>query len=533
MYFFKVTKTYSRWKAPFLIPIFFAVLSLLTRFPFFFKDVTEWDESTFILLGQSFLNGNLPYTDIWDLKPPFVSVAFALFIFVFGKSIASIRLAGTICVALIAWFVYLTGKATWTPRAGLLGGTLFILLIALFRGGQPTMTEQVALVPLMGAVALTVNSKLTQRCLFWVSLLMATASMIRLNLAYTSLTAGLAVVLAPSFKNHSWERGLQSAIARGLTFATGSLLILFLTLLPYLITGQFQIWWQSVILAPLSYASLRFSWIEVAQIHFQTLGWMIFDENNVFTLARPLSLSIISILVWGGALIGMGVIVAQWRKIHVWERRNIILLFFFFAGTLYSILKGGAAHPHYLIQIIPFVTICAGIGLGFLSSKACSWQVAIMIVSIIFLGSRPALTGYQNIQSRIASGKELDHGSAYEIAEYIKQAGSAEKSVYLMVDHIAYWFLEKQPLSRVTTHPSNISKEYLLEFVEGSETTTEIELARVLEKEPDFIVTTRDIGYLDSQQSAKTLLEKTLEEDYRLVKEVQHRVENRQIYKKK
>ncbi len=92
------------------------IISLLIRLPFFFIDIIDWDESTFILMGQSILDGHLPYTQLWDLKPPLAFVAYASFIFILGKSIISIRLAGTICVALTAFFVYLSGKKSQAVR---------------------------------------------------------------------------------------------------------------------------------------------------------------------------------------------------------------------------------------------------------------------------------------------------------------------------------------------------------------------------------------------------------------------------------
>jgi hypothetical protein len=60
--------------------------SILVRFPYYFIDVINWDESTFILMGQSILDGHLPYTELWDIKPPLAFAAFAFFIMVLGKS---------------------------------------------------------------------------------------------------------------------------------------------------------------------------------------------------------------------------------------------------------------------------------------------------------------------------------------------------------------------------------------------------------------------------------------------------------------
>ena len=37
------------------------VITILVRLPFFFPAVIDWDESTFVLIGQSVVDGHLPY----------------------------------------------------------------------------------------------------------------------------------------------------------------------------------------------------------------------------------------------------------------------------------------------------------------------------------------------------------------------------------------------------------------------------------------------------------------------------------------
>lgn len=76
--------------------------ALCLRLPLFFSLVLDWDESTFILIGQSILDGHLPYVALWELKPPLLFGAFAAAIAVFGDSIVGIRLFGTLCVTLTA-----------------------------------------------------------------------------------------------------------------------------------------------------------------------------------------------------------------------------------------------------------------------------------------------------------------------------------------------------------------------------------------------------------------------------------------------
>src|SRR5262249_52048132 len=59
--------------------VFFLILcsALLIRLPFFFPAVIDWDESTYIIMGQSILDGNLPYIEQWEDKPPLAYLFYA------------------------------------------------------------------------------------------------------------------------------------------------------------------------------------------------------------------------------------------------------------------------------------------------------------------------------------------------------------------------------------------------------------------------------------------------------------------------
>jgi len=74
--------------------LIFFLAALLIRLPFFFRDYIDRDESTFILMGQSWADGHLPYTQLWDLKPPLVFLFFTIVIKVFGESCIAICLLG-------------------------------------------------------------------------------------------------------------------------------------------------------------------------------------------------------------------------------------------------------------------------------------------------------------------------------------------------------------------------------------------------------------------------------------------------------
>lgn len=178
------------FKKNIFIFIFLFLLALLCRLPFFFQAVIDWDESTFILVGQSILDGHLPYTKLWELKPPLAFVFYALAIFCFGKSIVAVRFAGALWVACTAFLVTITGQAIGNRRTGIIAAIIFILLSALFPAGQAIMTEHIAILPLIAALSWLVTQKTTPRNLFWAGTLIGTASMVRLNIAYVALLVG-------------------------------------------------------------------------------------------------------------------------------------------------------------------------------------------------------------------------------------------------------------------------------------------------------------------------------------------------------
>ncbi|HEY9750583.1 MAG TPA: hypothetical protein V6C63_18015 [Allocoleopsis sp.] len=504
------------------------VLSFLVRFPSFFKDVINWDESTFILLGQSLLDGHLPYTELWDLKPPLLWGAFALFILTLGKSIISVRVAGTICVALIAWFTYLIGSDIRSSKVGLISGTLVVFGASLIGVEfSAVLSEHVALVPMMAAILVLVRQRIGIKQLSLIGFLMLTASMIRLNLAYTALAIGIALLFIPPIQERNFISITRTIILRGSAYALGGLAVIALTFLPYVITNQTHLFWQSVVLAPLSYSGSKYSSFGALKIHLRKVFNLFLDRSIIFS-HLPSSQSVITILIFLGGLLGILLTVIRWKKLGSWERRGNILITIAFISTSISILKGGEAFSHYWIQIIPFLSLFAALVYEPILRKKFLWQtmpVAFLLSIYIISGT---FQGYRSVISQAQAGLDLRSGPAYEIANYFKELGVEKRPIYLMTYHITYWLIDAKPLTRSSTHPSNIAREHLLRFSMGSETTANMALAEVFEKKPEFVVTVPKIGYLRGNVAAQGLLGRTLQNDYGLIKEI----EGIQIYKR-
>lgn len=480
----------------------------------------DWDESTFILIGQSVLDGHLPYTDVWDFKPPLVAILFAGFIAISGKSIASIRLLGAICVALVAWLTYIAGKSIWEVKVGIIAGILWIISVSIFPAGQAVMSEHLALIPIMGAIAMLSQPKLRTGNIFGVSILMMLAVLIRLNLAYVSIVVGVFVSFAAGIRKYRKYLDSGLILSSGLAYFAGSALILFIVALPYLITGFFSDLWESAIVVPLTYANSQYSWHDAFEKQLANLWFMIYDGEAPYGLPQPITRLPISLLMWGGCIFGILFIGRKWSTLSYEKREKIILLGVILASTIFSIVKGGAAYKHYLIQLIPIVALVSAFGINQFAKYLSHSQLMLSLLLVSGLTVYPALENYHSLWVKQRTENSFESGASYKIADYLERVNPDGRPVYIMTNHIVYWLIGEKPITRTTTHPSNLGKEYLLEVMVGTGTTVEQELSKVLAQQPEFIITQPEVEYLKKHEKAKLLLKKTLKAKYRKVEEI-------------
>ena len=518
-------------RARLLIVSYLLLVSISIRLPFFFADVINWDESTFILMGQSILDGHLPYIELWDLKPPLAFVPYALFIALLGKTIVAIRLGGAIFVWLTSWLIYSIGENIWHRRVGILAGTFFIVLSSLISGGQATLSEHIALLPLIGGLAVLILDRSSLIVLFTAGVLLTIATLIRLNLAYVVVAVGFWVLLT-RFKLR------LMTLWQMLAYSLGSFGTILLTYIPYMFTKTGNVWFNSVVLAPLSYSNTQKSvWKALqAQINFILASISPVQEINNFLPDRfdlpesllpeyelPVELVGIALLVWIGGILGAIAMIKHWHQTDTDTKRQSILLAIFFLATEISIIKSGATFEHYYIQAVPFFALGAGWYWHERLQNKNSFILTIAIASLVFISLKPIFTQYQFISDRLFNERTLNYGVGYEIANFLERENPNKEPVYLMGDHIAYWFSGLNPISKSTTHPSNISREYLLQYIPGSNPSTTAELNRILATKPKFIVKPEEVFYIKEDSPARLLLDNTLAARYQSSVEIQGR----------
>lgn len=463
----------------FLALVFFAVLF---RFPYFEFYVLNWDESSFILVGDAWRNGSLPYTELWDMKQPMLFAFFGAVISVFGKSIFMIRLMGALAISVSAFFVYLIGKKLASRQVGLFSGILYVFSASVHGASQSVMSEQIAVLFLMPGIYVLMSAPRRMVWFFAGGFLLGLSCLVRLNIAFVPLLLGIYFI----FKPFQFVKNIYN----NLLFTAGFVLSFFLSFLMYYMKGYGEIWWETVIVATFHYGNSQ-------------------EAANLISIKNHLILLSMIGVLWGGFYYLMRV-----KKISIpWIYEWMILLLCV-AGIELSFLKSGNIFLHYLIQIYPFLSLFAVYGLSlYLEEKKYSPKLIFRIYAILTMGLI-FIMAYK-FYSEDWKEKEQENLAIGEISNYLNGHLNQDEQVYITNYHIIYWLIDKKPLSKATTHPSNITKTYLFPFMNEAGTTSLEKLEHIFQQEPSFILTEKKVWYFDEELQES--LDQELGKEYKLV----------------
>jgi 4-amino-4-deoxy-L-arabinose transferase-like glycosyltransferase len=87
-----------------------ALAVVIVRIPALFHTVAGADEGLYALVAREWLNGHLPYTTVWETKPPLFFALLAVAMLLFGKSMLAVRIASDVAVACTAFALYAIGR---------------------------------------------------------------------------------------------------------------------------------------------------------------------------------------------------------------------------------------------------------------------------------------------------------------------------------------------------------------------------------------------------------------------------------------
>jgi len=471
----------------------YLALSLFLRLPFSFVLGIDWDEGTFVIMGQEILDGYLPYTRLWDFKPPLAFAAYALAIATLGHSIEAVRVAGTICVALTGLAVYVVARRAMPPVIAVLAGVVTIVVMVAQRSGQATMTEHFAAAFLTWGLVTLLASGESRPILVIAGALLMTGALIRLHLAYTVAAVIVGAGLRPGGGT------ARRRIADVGMLVTGAVVTLSTVLAPYVYTGNHDVLIRSAALALLSGG--RGPWESFSAV-VKLAGFLV---HNPF----------LALTVWAAGLLGSmllfvrrteGAEPKQWRFWLV-----VVQL-----SSSYSVIAIGAGYGHYLILLAPMYVLVA---FAVMSRDSLNRHLRhfLVLAAGLLIALLPIASEYRDLTTRLLHDGHLRVGRAYELARILAAQSRAPVPMYLMEEHVVYWLTGNRPLTPMSTHPSNIAKRDILRVMRGPNATPIEELQLIFAQAPRFVARPTEIRYLRSEPAALTWLDGELASRYRLI----------------
>lgn len=457
------------------IEIFLFLSAFFIRFPFFFRDYIDKDESTFILMGQSVSDGNLPYDRLWDLKPPLLFYFFALIEKIFPHSFLAIRFFGTVIVFLSAVLLLKISK-----QVGLKNGFLialgYVLLSSEFGSLQGVMSEHFAVFfLLLGFYFFNRKKKLLD--FFIAGLALGCAILCKLNYAY-AIAALLIYFLVTEKQN-------RKEAFRNVLFSTvGVLLPALISAIPFFAEGKTEIFFDSVFLAPLEYAkALQYSMLEKLKVTW----WAVF----IIAVASLLAI----------------------RKADHASRRVVFYIVAILSGTVYTFFSSGIVNGHYLVQIYPFLLMLV---FGIIFQKAFQPKLSIMALAVVLL-SFESVTEYYRLLVGLKDPAE--YRPTFEVIRELKKRKLDDDKIFFADYHIAYWLLNQYPLTKSTTHPSNLGRSFLFQYYNDPNKTSLDELKYIMDGiKPAVVVSDGDdLDFFDDNSRENRYFKQELREDFEMV----------------
>ena len=426
------------WKTVLLILV---IVSVFIRFPFFFRDYVDRDESTFILMGQSWVNGHLPYTQLWDLKPPITFLYFAIIIKLFGKSFLAIRFFGAVMVALTSLFTYGIATKITSKKIAFWAAIFCVFFQSLFGSLQGVMSEHICTFFFVAGLYI-LFLKDDRKWFFTSGLLLGLSVMTKLNMAYPVLSLGL-YFLYEGFHEKQVSKNIVNLVFMGIGF----LVTIAFTVMPYYLQGDIQICWESIYEAPLAYSEGKF------HSPWRTLPY-------VGTIA---------------ILFGAGF----YLKLIDWKSKKLQLLTVVVVGILISYVQSGKVNGHYLIQLYPFILVPLGMAVAKLPPIQKKYRPVVIILLILI--PMESYLEYVNIFSNRLEKGSFYNGEGIDVPRYIMDNKLETSNIFFTEYHIGYWVLDESPPTKPATHPSNITREELFPYMDNPRETGIEELKYIME----------------------------------------------------
>lgn len=463
-----------------------AALVVLVRLPVLLQSVAGTDEGLYALVAREWLDGHLPYTTVWEAKPPLFFAILAAAMFLFGKTILAIRLVNDLAIAATAAALYAIGT-TLRRDGATIGFTAacFYAAMTISDSGLSAVAESfyAPFIALVFAVVLGRSPAVSARplCSLALGASLAAAVLVKESAAIEAAYAACVVV---------WYTGLAAAIPLALGFVS----TLGLAIVPYAVTGHLAPFWD----ANVSSIARR------APIVVPDVAPRRSIVGSQLLAFFPATLLAFGVPFFLGS-----------RDTDAELRRTIAIVLGWFVASVATVISIREYLGNHFIGAMAPASLLAAIVVVH-AARRLRWQALVpAAIALAIL----AHAGYQFVVAapvafdRIRSGDVTYGDPSAELARYLVAHRTAREMLYVADDRTALYLLaDAEPPTRFA-YPAHLLDRYQ-EAIAGVDGPLEIE--RILATYPDYIVRDRaNIPNEDPRGAA--LLNTALRDRYRIV----------------
>jgi hypothetical protein len=401
----------ASWLPILLVAVFFL------RLPSLFEPHSYGDEGVYLTVGLAIRKGLLLYRDIFDNKPPFLYLLAALS----GGMIFWFRFLLLASVLASIYFFQKLAEKIFSSSSAVKAATLAFALLTTIRliEGNIANAEIFILLPIIAGFYLVfhlLEQKAKDNWGFFAAGLILSASFLLKVPAVFDFGVIFAFLLFFREKK------------KILHFGWGEAFLLAGYLLPILLTGLFFL--------------SRGAFVQFFDACFkQTFGYLFSWKtgNHVFSLT---SLVKSDLLIRGAILlVGLGLLFSQRKKLTL----PLVLIPLWFLLALFGATLSGRPYPHYLIQVVPPLSLAIGLLLE--PQKRVKWFLVAGLLGILTLSqvryhfwSYPTLTYYQNFLELVTKQKSRENYLAffgsetpqiYELAQFVNENTAPDERIFV------------------------------------------------------------------------------------------------------
>ena len=450
------------------ILLVYGVLFVLLPSSPFSSPLAMRDDGVFLYFGWRILNGELPYKDVWDHKPPVVYYINALGLALTNSSRWGVWFLEFIALLLAALIGYYLIKKSFGTISAVLCSFLWLLtLLAIIGGGN--LPEVYALPLQFGALWLAFNIDL-RHLSSWRYFLIGFIGAIAFLTKPTTIGIWMAIVLYITIKRLK-DRQVRQWIRETLIFITGSLALMVPMAIYFGAHGILPQFWNEAFYYNFFYVS-------------SATGLLNRLAPLIYGIQQLASIGLFQISMIGYVL---AVILVIYKK-DIFEKwlPLIIIGLIDYPIELVLVSLSAETYNHYYITLLPVLTLFAGIVFWVCNLQIINWGILnkakyIFVVTIIGIFFWSSIGNYI---SAVSNYKQI--GGETAIA-YIKSTTTPK-------DYVLLWGAESSiNFSAQRRSPTRFVYQYPIYqggYVDGK--MIQEFLADIIKNRPNLIIDTKN-----------------------------------------